>query len=339
MANIKPYKTSWRVVVRRVGYPARTKVCRTKKEAEIWGRDIEYEMDNLTYRNLAAAPKESVSDLFLRYAEEVSPTRKGVRWEVTRINMLLKNAEFTKRRLSQIRPEDIRDWRDQRLQQVSAPTVQRELNLISGIFTHAIKEWSSPIAVNPVKLISRPKFSNRLRARRFTDQELQKLLDAAGFDPQHRPTKGREMVPWALLLALETAMRPSELTALCVRDFHPDERCVRLADAKNGFGRDVPLSSKAMEYLTFICEGREPDEPIIGMQWETLGVYYRELRKKAGLEKSDLRFRDMRHEAATRLSKKFANQLELAAVTGHRSLQSLKRYFNPTAAELAAKMD
>ncbi len=339
MANIIPYKDGWRVIVRRVGYSARTKVCRTKKEAEIWGREIEHAMDSLKYQNLAAAAKESVGELFLRYAEEVSPTRKGARWEITRINMLMRKAQFTKRRLSQIRGEDIRDWRDQRLKEVSPPTVQRELNLISGIFTHAIKEWSSPIAVNPVKLVSRPKNSNRSRSRRFTDAELKKLLDAAEFDPNHRPTKGREIVPWALLIALETAMRPSELTALCVRDFLPEERCVRLADAKNGFGRDVPLSSKAMQYFSFLCEGRSPDEQILGLQWESLGVYYRALRKKAGLENADLRFRDMRHEAATRLSKKFANQLELAAVTGHRSLQSLKRYFNPTAAELASRLD
>lgn len=339
MANIIPYKNGWRVIVRRVGYSARTKVCRTKKEAEVWGREIEHAMDNLKYQNLAAAAKESVGELFLRYAEEVSPTRKGARWEITRINMLMRRAEFTKRRLSQLRGEDIRDWRDQRLKEVSPPTVQRELNLISGIFTHAIKEWSSPLSTNPVKLVSRPKNSNRSRSRRFTDAELKKLLDAAEFDPTRRPTKGRDMLPWALLIALETAMRPSELTALCVRDFLPAERCVRLADAKNGFGRDVPLSSKAMQYFAFLCEDRDPDEHILGVQWESLGVYFRALRKKAGLEKADLRFRDMRHEAATRLSKKFANQLELAAVTGHRSLQSLKRYYNPTAAELASRLD
>ena len=66
MANIIPYKNGWRVIVRRVGYSARTKVCRTKKEAEIWGREIEHAMDNLKYQNLASAAKESVGELFLR---------------------------------------------------------------------------------------------------------------------------------------------------------------------------------------------------------------------------------------------------------------------------------
>ena len=49
-------------------------------------------------------------------------------------------------------------------------------------------------------------------------------------------------------------------------------------------------------------------------------------------------FHDSRHEAATRLSAKLANVLELSAVTGHRSLKSLKRYYNPTPADIANKL-
>ena len=67
-----------------------------------------------------------------------------------------------------------------------------------------------------------------------------------------------------------------------------------------------------------------------------LGVQFRKLRNKLGL--AGLRFHDTRHTAATRLSTKLANVLELSAVTGHRSLQSLKRYYNPKAAELAKKL-
>jgi hypothetical protein len=45
------------------------------------------------------------------------------------------------------------------------------------------------------------------------------------------------------------------------------------------------------------------------------------------------------HEAATRLSKKLSNIVELSAVTGHKSLRHLKRYYNPTPLELAQKLD
>jgi len=53
---------------------------------------------------------------------------------------------------------------------------------------------------------------------------------------------------------------------------------------------------------------------------------------------SNLHFHDLRHTAATRMSKKLPNVIELAAVTGHASLQMLKRYYHPHAEELALKL-
>ncbi|CAO3418918.1 hypothetical protein [Azospirillum doebereinerae] len=49
-------------------------------------------------------------------------------------------------------------------------------------------------------------------------------------------------------------------------------------------------------------------------------------------------FHDLRHVAATDISKKLSNILELSAVTGHKSIQVLKRYYNPDANELALKL-
>ena len=62
-----------------------------------------------------------------------------------------------------------------------------------------------------------------------------------------------------------------------------------------------------------------------------------DVRKACGLE--HLVFYDTRHTAATNLSKKLSNVLELSAVTGHRSLKSLQRYYHPTPADIASKLD
>ena len=53
----------------------------------------------------------------------------------------------------------------------------------------------------------------------------------------------------------------------------------------------------------------------------------------------DLHFHDTRHEAASRLADKLSNVLELSAVTGHRDLRMLKRYYHPRAEDLAKKLD
>ena len=52
----------------------------------------------------------------------------------------------------------------------------------------------------------------------------------------------------------------------------------------------------------------------------------------------NLRFHDLRHEATCRLATNLPNLIELASVTGHRDVNMLKRYYNITAEELAAKL-
>jgi hypothetical protein len=39
---------------------------------------------------------------------------------------------------------DLAEWRDRRLKSVQASTVNRELNLISAVFSRAIFEWRLP---------------------------------------------------------------------------------------------------------------------------------------------------------------------------------------------------
>jgi integrase len=55
--------------------------------------------------------------------------------------------------------------------------------------------------------------------------------------------------------------------------------------------------------------------------------------KKAGIE--DLRFHDLRHEATSRFFEKGLNPMQVAAITGHKTLQMLKRYTHLKAEDLA----
>lgn len=338
MASIAKYRgNTWRVIIRRTGYKSVSSTFPNKALAEAWARKIEGDMDRRLYRDVKALAGDTVRAVFERYRDEVTTTRRGGRWDALRINSLLRSIDFADRRLDQLSPEDLREWRNKRLTEVSAATVNREMNCISGIFSHAIKEWSVPMPSNPVHLVSRPAGANKARTRRVTQDEIDAVLKASDWAENRRPRVGREYVGWAMLLAVETAMRLGELTTMRVKDFDPSNRAVHLELTKNGDARSVPLSTKAMGWLAFLAEGRPPEDRIIPVSAASLGIYFRRIRDEAEL--GDLHFHDTRHEAATRLSKKLANVLELSAVTGHRSLQSLKRYYNPTAAELASKLD
>lgn len=110
------------------------------------------------------------ADLFRRYRDEVSPKKRGGRWEAVRLDMLCRSAPFGVP-LRDFGPEDVARWRDERLKSVAASSVNRELNLVSAVFTTAIKEWRVGLRENPVHLVTRPK-NPRARKRRVSDAEI-----------------------------------------------------------------------------------------------------------------------------------------------------------------------
>ena len=60
-------------------------------------------------------------------------------------------------------------------------------------------------------------------------------------------------------------------------------------------------------------------------------------RKRNGIK--DLHFHDTRHEAITRMSHaKIYDTQTLARIVGHRNLNQLLDYYNPTIEELVARM-
>jgi len=63
------------------------------------------------------------------------------------------------------------------------------------------------------------------------------------------------------------------------------------------------------------------------------------VRSSDGAGLVDLQFHDLRREAASRLSERGLNPMEVASITGHKTLQMLKRYTHLNAGDLTAKLD
>jgi integrase len=338
MASIKQYRgKTWRAIIRRKGFPVQSKTFASKKDAEAWAASVESRLGVSQFDGLQlkAAKTMTVRDVFERYEREVAPNFKG-RNSLGILKRVIRDAAFMDLVLSKITPLDIRQWRDDRAQDIQPQSVHRELNTISGVFTHAIKEWGVPLASNPCHSVSRFKGADKSRDKVWSPADVTTLLDAIGWREDMPLGEGRDYVGWALLLGIETAMRIGELCALRVSDFHPAEQYAQLRDTKNGDDRQVPLSTTAIKYLMILCANKMPTDKVFPLIAATLGEYFLEARRKCGLE--HLVFHDSRHTAATQLSAKLPNVLELSAVTGHRSLKSLKRYYHPTPAAIAGKL-
>lgn len=293
-------------------------------------------MARSTFIDPSQARRMTLGDLVLRYSEEISPTKKSQKTEQYRLRALLRDP-ISETRLSDLTSRRIAIWRDERLLKVSGSTVNRDLNLISHVLNTARKEWDVPV-VNQVGNIRRPK-QNKGRTRRLSPQEESRLLEA--LQPGKRNAAGQFTGPqnqWiepVVILALETAMRRSEILSLRWEHVFLEERFVSLLDTKNGSSRDVPLSKRAKALLEALP--RDPSGRVFPISDNAVKLAFTRAAKRARL--NNLHFHDLRHEATTRLSEKLDNVLELSAVTGHKTLSMLKRYYHPKASRLAEKLD
>lgn len=139
-----------------------------------------------------------------------------------------------------------------------------------------------------------------------------------------------------VVLAIETAMRQGELLKLEWEHISLQRRIAHLPDTKNGSKRDVPLSLKARDAL--IQLGARTKGKVFGYTANGLKSAWRIMLQR--LEIKDLHFHDLRHEACSRLFELGTlDIMEIAAISGHKSLAMLKRYTHLKASRLVKKLE
>lgn len=113
-------------------------------------------------------------------------------------------------------------------------------------------------------------------------------------------------------------------------------RIAHLPETKNGTKRDVPLSIKARDAL--IRLGVKSNGPCIGYTSNGVKSTWRFMIKKLGIE--NLHFHDLRHHCVTALFQLGTlDMMEIAAISGHKSLSMLKRYTHLKAQRLVRKLE
>jgi integrase len=326
MASFRQRGGKWQARVIRDGYPDQTKTFESKADAEKWARVLESEIDKGQFVNVSEAQRTNLGDVIARYLLEVTPSMKGVTEDSIRLKAIMRKP-IARWSMANLSAAQIAAYRDERLKQVSAGTVIRELAYLSAIINHARREWGINVP-NPVQMVRKPQ-SPQSRSRVLADDEVSKLLMA--LEPTGRRSHWTKPV---VQLALATAMRRGELLSLRWEHIDLTGRTAFLPDTKNGDSRTVPLSSVAVQVLEQLP--RHISGVVIPVKFFTLDAAFKRARKRAGLD--DVRFHDLRRTAITRMAEKLPNVIELAAVSGHKSLMVLKRYYRPTAAELAQKL-
>lgn len=105
-------------------------------------------------------------------------------------------------------------------------------------------------------------------------------------------------------------------------------------ELKNGTRR-VALSSRAMKILRS-PKPKDENSSWFGATASTLSAALLRARTKLGIK--NLRLHDLRHEATSRLLEKGSSPIEVATMTGYKTLNTLKRHTHPNVTENARKL-
>lgn len=358
----------WQAIVRKKGFPDLVKTFLYQKDAERWAKQAELMIERGEIDQLDRTTQRTIfTEVIAEYKKVHLPTL--ARGGTSQLSILARiENKFGQLFLANLRPPAINTWlRELELEELSNQTIVHHINCLSGVVDFGRRHMSVHLADNPVKLVKRPKLE-KSRDRRISPMELKWLFKAADTGLNHGL---REMIT----LAIETSMRLSELLELEWERIDLKKCTAFLSDTKNGETRNVALSKLAVMTLKTMTGSKKikvglaapasQNAPTAASKTKSSRVfhwkqsdsfqktwkrcveraqidYYKdciELKAKPVpnfLE--DFRFHDLRHEATSRLFEKGLNPFEVASMTGHKSMQMLKRYTHVEAEKLALKL-
>ncbi len=308
----------WRACVRRHGLVV-SRTFSTRLAAESWAHDAETAIAQGTLSGRTEAESTTLAEALARYALDITPTRRSAdreRGEIRRMQA----RPIANKALSEIRGKDMATYiRSRQADGVGSNAIRLELALHSHVYTVARSAWGMESLVNPVPLakVARPRLPLGCTRR---------LLDAA-------KTYGGEigrMIAWAI----ETAMRRGEITAMRWEHWDRKARVLLIPETKTGTPRRVPLSTRVLQILEGLS--RRLDGKVWGLRPDSISQAFERVCTAADIE--GLTFHDLRHEATSRLFEKGLNPLEVATITGHKTLQMLKRYTHLRAEDLVGRL-
>lgn len=338
---VKTDAGTWKAVIRKQGWPITSKTFRTKRDATDWARSTEDEMVRGVYISRAGAERLTVKDALQRYLQEVTPTKKPTTQRSENITAQHLIGFLGKYSMAALSSDLVASYRDHRITAgKSNNTVRIELAMLSNLFTIAIQEWGLGLTFNPVAAIRKPS-PGKGRDRRLSADEETRLLEAV--EQYSNP-----MLGWIVRIAIETSMRQSEILNLRKSQVDLAARVVRLSDTKNNTARTVPLTATATATLKAALENpvRPKDTDLVffgepGKDGQRRPYQFAKIWVgiKESLGIGDLHFHDLRHEAVSRLVEGGLSDQEVAAISGHKSMQMLRRYTHLRAEDLVAKLD
>lgn len=273
------------------------------------------------------------------------------------------NQRIGKTRLTAINDDWAHSWITglKRADRLSPGTIRHYVGALARCLDWGRRRGVPELVVNPLRNLPRgyasyspadgPAVEDVSRDRRLTAEEegaIRRVLAGEHVTDKQRPLtlEHRDALVCLFDLALETAMRLSEMYTLELPQIDLDQRTVFLERTKNGDKRQVPLSSVAMASLgSYLATANLSSGYVFPWYRGTdrkrvtslLSRQFGRIFRTAGCE--GLHFHDLRHEATSRFYERTTlSDLQIAKITGHKDPRMLQRYANLRGSDLAGRL-
>lgn len=337
----------WQALVRKKGARPMAKTFTNQADAYRWAREVERGVERGESSLVDPRARQVlVRDVMSDYIQHVLHTKKSQNFILNYLRKV--EARFSDSFITSITPKDITDWtRDLSAAGSGPQSIRHCITVLNILFKHSMRVFGVSMIELPTKIAARPAMPPG-RDRRLLPGEFE-LMYKLSKSPMRK----------VLVLAVETGMRRTEITSLDWSQIDLRRRVItlKIGTTKNGKGRSIPLSTRAVAELQ-IDEPMNVDRitgPVFSWtrpQTVTLNFGHLVKRARKQYEKEcarqgrapdarmfvDLRLHDLRHEAVSRLFEIGLNTMEVASISGHSNLQMLKRYTHFDASQLAQKL-
>jgi integrase len=246
-------------------------------------------------------------------------------WKHDRFRVRVLREAFTGRSLAEITPLDVERYKTSRLltktqrkTKRSPSTVNRELELLSRIFSLAILLELADS--NPCGRVRKFKLQNQRHRYLLPDEEPRLLAQCTG---------NRKHLASMISFALATGARKSEQLTLRVRQCDFFRNLIVFDKTKSGRSRLVEMNSEIREMLLTLCNGKGPDD-YVWVNRATQGPY-RDIKHAFtgacfGAKIEGLVWHDLRATYGTRLGEAGFNAYDIAKLMGHANISTSQRY-------------
>jgi integrase len=269
----------------------------------------------------------TLADAIDRY---IQTSRKGMERTKAQVLRSIKNDEISERRCADISSQDLVEFAERLVTSMQPQTVLNYMSHLASVFAVARPAWSIPLdaqaMADALKVMKRLGLTrkSRERDRRPTLEEIDRIV--SHFDDRRKRRPSSNPMVKIVLFALFSTRRLEEITRIGWADLDEANSRVMVRDMKNPgekAGNNVwtDLPAEALQ----VIRSMPRDKPtIFPFSPDAITAAFTRACRLLGIE--DLHFHDLRHEGVSRQFELGRNIPQVAAVSGHRSWSSLKRY-------------